>query len=205
MTDIRHRQLHRSWPRRQRKCLAYRWSRLRLHLGDSSLPVSAGSGLQGVRYLHLRVYAACVKLREMIASAVGFDPSSRSLPTGHVTGTRSAMLHEATAGGRLIAEESIEFGTLSKEYQQSTFAGHFVEVGVHSATGKFGSGVCSLWCCRTHPESETARSQVIGAMTMGMGAALMEELAVDDRLGYFVNHDMAGYEVPVHADIRNRR
>ena len=36
---------------------------------------------------------------------------------------------------------------------------------------------------------------------MGMGAALMEELAVDDRLGYFVNHDMAGYEVPVHADI----
>lgn len=38
-------------------------------------------------------------------------------------------------------------------------------------------------------------------MTMGMGAALMEELAVDDRLGYFVNHDMAGYEVPIHADI----
>src|SRR2546427_408023 len=41
----------------------------------------------------------------------------------------------------------------------------------------------------------------IGAMTMGVGAALMEELAVDTRLGYFVNHDLAGYEVPVHADI----
>jgi xanthine dehydrogenase YagR molybdenum-binding subunit len=47
----------------------------------------------------------------------------------------------------------------------------------------------------------TARSQVIGAMTMGVGAALMEELAVDRRRGYFVNHDLAGYEVPVHADI----
>ena len=47
----------------------------------------------------------------------------------------------------------------------------------------------------------TARSQVIGAMTMGAGAALMEELAVDKRFGYFVNHDLAGYEVPVHADI----
>ena len=47
----------------------------------------------------------------------------------------------------------------------------------------------------------TARSQVIGAMTMGVGAALMEELAVDTRLGLFVNHDLAGYEVPVHADI----
>jgi xanthine dehydrogenase YagR molybdenum-binding subunit len=29
----------------------------------------------------------------------------------------------------------------------------------------------------------------------------MEELAVDTRRGFFVNHDLAGYEVPVHADI----
>ena len=42
---------------------------------------------------------------------------------------------------------------------------------------------------------------MIGAMTMGVGAALMEELAVDKRAGYFVNHDLAGYEVPVHTDL----
>jgi xanthine dehydrogenase YagR molybdenum-binding subunit len=36
---------------------------------------------------------------------------------------------------------------------------------------------------------------------MGVGAALMESLEVDKRFGYFVNHDLAGYEVPVHADI----
>ena len=48
---------------------------------------------------------------------------------------------------------------------------------------------------------KTARSQVIGAMTMGVGAALMEELVVDKRYGFFVNHDLAGYEVPVHADV----
>jgi len=48
---------------------------------------------------------------------------------------------------------------------------------------------------------KTARSQVIGAMTMGVGAALTEELNVDKELGYFVNHDLAAYEVPVHADI----
>jgi len=36
---------------------------------------------------------------------------------------------------------------------------------------------------------------------MGAGAALMEELVVDKRSGFFVNHDLAGYEVPVHADI----
>jgi len=38
-------------------------------------------------------------------------------------------------------------------------------------------------------------------MTMGAGAALMEELAIDKRRGFFVNHDLAGYEVPVHADM----
>ena len=48
---------------------------------------------------------------------------------------------------------------------------------------------------------KTARSQVIGGMTMGVGAALMEELVVDKGVGFFVNHDLAGYEVPVHADI----
>jgi xanthine dehydrogenase YagR molybdenum-binding subunit len=48
---------------------------------------------------------------------------------------------------------------------------------------------------------KSARSQVIGAMTMGVGGALMEELAVDRRFGFFVNHDLASYEVPVHADI----
>ena len=38
-------------------------------------------------------------------------------------------------------------------------------------------------------------------MTMGVGAALTEELVIDKRSGFFVNHDLAGYEVPVHADI----
>ena len=87
-----------------------------------------------------------MKLREMIASAVGFDPEQSQFADGKITnGTRSATLHEATAGGRLTAEESIEFGTLSKEYQQSTFAGHFVERSACIARReKFGSGVCSL-------------------------------------------------------------
>lgn len=48
---------------------------------------------------------------------------------------------------------------------------------------------------------KTARSQVIAAMTMGVGAALMEEFAVGTRAGFFVNHDLVDYEVPVHADI----
>ena len=48
---------------------------------------------------------------------------------------------------------------------------------------------------------KSARSQVIGGMVMAAGAALTEDLHVDKRFGFFANHDLAGYEVPVHADI----
>ena len=109
------------------------------------------------------------------------------------------------AGGRRrrsLAEDSIEYGDLDKRYQQSTFGAHFVEVGVDAATGEIRVRRMLAVCAAgriLNPKS--ARSQVIGAMTMGVGAALMEELAVDKRRGFFVNHDLAGYEVPVHADI----
>ena len=48
---------------------------------------------------------------------------------------------------------------------------------------------------------KTARSQLIGGMIWGVGAALEEEGVVDTRSGAFVNRDLAQYLVPVHADI----
>jgi xanthine dehydrogenase YagR molybdenum-binding subunit len=38
-------------------------------------------------------------------------------------------------------------------------------------------------------------------MTFGVGMALLEEAVVDPRSGAFVNGDLAGYLVPVHAGI----
>ncbi len=106
------------------------------------------------------------------------------------------------AGESIVAEDVLEFGNLDKQYQQSTFGAHFVEVGVDAFTAEIRVRRMLAVCAAgriLNPKS--ARSQIIGAMTMGVGAALMEELAVDERLGFFVNHDLAGYEVPVHADI----
>lgn len=175
-----------------------------VRLGDSSFPVSAGSGGQwGANSSTAGVYAACVKLREAIASKLGFDPNTATFADEQVRdGERSARLADAAADGTLTAEDSIEFGDLEKQYQQSTFAGHFVEVGVDRATGEVRVRRMLAVCAAGRIlNPKTARSQVIGAMTMGLGGALMEELAVDKRLGYFVNHDLAGYEVPVHADV----
>jgi len=175
-----------------------------VQLGDSTFPVSAGSGGQwGANSSTAGVYAACVKLREAVANKLGFDPQNAVFTDGRViVDGRSAPLTDAAAAGTLTAEDTIEFGDLQEKYQQSTFAAHFVEVGVDIATGEVRVRRMLAVCAAGRIlNPKTARSQVIGAMTMGLGGALMEELAVDTRLGYFVNHDLAAYEVPVHADI----
>lgn len=175
-----------------------------VRLGDSAFPISAGSGGQwGANTSTAGVYAACVKLRESIAKKLGFNPETAVFEAGEICGDgRRVSLREATADGALSAEDKIEFGDLAEKYQQSTFAGHFVEVGVDAATGEIRVRRMLAVCAAGRIlNPKTARSQVIGAMTMGIGAALMEELAVDTRQGYFVNHDLAAYEVPVHADI----
>ncbi|KJV34848.1 aldehyde oxidoreductase molybdenum-binding subunit PaoC [Luteibacter yeojuensis] len=179
-------------------------SQVSVVLGDSSFPVSSGSGGQwGGNSSTAGVYAACVKLREAIAGALGMDAASAVFDDGKVSaGGRSVPIAEAAKSGEIVAEDSMEYGDLEKTFQQSTFGAHFVEVAVHAATGEIRVRRMLAVCAAgriLNPKS--ARSQVIGAMTMGVGAALMEDLYVDKRLGFFVNHDLAGYEVPVHADI----
>ncbi|MDB5468754.1 MAG: aldehyde oxidase and xanthine dehydrogenase molybdopterin binding protein [Caulobacter sp.] len=175
-----------------------------VRLGDSSFPVSAGSGGQwGGNSSTAGVYAACMKLREVAAGKLGLDPQKAEFVDGRVrVGNDSRPLIEAARDGELVAEDFIEFGDLAKKYQQSTFGGHFVEVGVDAWTAEVRVRRMLAVCAAGRILNPTsARSQVIGAMTMGTGAALMEELVVDKRRGFFANHDLAGYEVPVHADI----
>ena len=175
-----------------------------VRLGDSRFPVSSGSGGQfGGNSSTAGVYAACVALRTKLAERAGFPAEQVIFEDGLLRlGNQSQGLGAVAGPDGLWAEDKIEFGDLTERYAQATFGAHFCEVGVDVDTaevrirrmgGAFAAGRI------LNPKS--ARSQVIGAMTMGAGAALMEELHVDKRFGFFVNHDMAEYVVPVHADI----
>ncbi|WP_407165823.1 aldehyde oxidoreductase molybdenum-binding subunit PaoC [Bradyrhizobium sp. ORS 111] len=175
-----------------------------VRLGDSDFPVSCGSGGQwGGNNSTAGVYAACVKLRDSIAQKLGFNSAEAVFADGVVrAGNRSVPLAQAAGNGGISAEDAIEYGDLAKTYQQSTFGAHFVEVGVDADTAEVRVRRMLAVCGAGRILNPTAaRSQVIGAMTMGVGAALMEDLVVDKRHGLFVNHDLAAYEVPVHADI----
>jgi xanthine dehydrogenase YagR molybdenum-binding subunit len=176
-----------------------------VRLGDSSFPVSCGSGGQwGGNNSTAGVYAACMKLRESIAQKAGFDAGGDIVfADGSIRqGDRSVALAEVAGDEGLVGEDQIEYGDLDEKFHQSTFGAHFVEVGVDVYTGVTRvRRMLAVCACGRILNPKTARSQVIGAMTMGAGAALMEELVLDKRHGFFVNHDLAGYEVPVHADM----
>ena len=175
-----------------------------VRLGDSRFPVSAGSGGQwGANSSTAGVYAAAMALRAKLAEKAGYPVDQAEFEEGLVRHENKSQTLATLAGREGVwAEDSIEFGDLDKRYAQATFGAHFCEVGVDMDTaevrirrmgGAFAAGRI------LNPKS--ARSQVIGAMTMGAGSALMEALDVDTRFGFFVNHDMAEYLVPVHADI----
>ena len=87
-------------------------------------------------------------------------------------------------------------------YSIHTYGAHFAEVGVDADTGEIRlREMLGVFSPGRVLNAKTARSQLIGGMTFGVGMALLEEAVVDLRSGAFVNCDLAGYLVPVNADI----
>jgi xanthine dehydrogenase YagR molybdenum-binding subunit len=178
--------------------------KVEVKLGDSNYPQATGSlGQRGANSSTSGVYAACVKLREAVALKLGLNPAKLIFKDGNViSGKTSIPLINAVASGEITAEDKIEFGKSREDVAHQTFGAQFCEVAVDQDTGEVRIRKMLTVCdCGRILNPKTARSQVIGAMTMAVGGALMEELVVDKNQGFFVNHDLASYEVPTHADI----
>jgi xanthine dehydrogenase YagR molybdenum-binding subunit len=175
-----------------------------VRLGDSRFPVSSGSGGSfGANSSTAGLYVACEELRRQLAQKAGLDPATAVFENGQVRASgRAQSLASLVGQTPVTAEGDIKFAELQQKYAQAGFGAHFCEVGVDSYTGETRvRRMLSVAAAGRILNPKTARSQCLGGMTMGIGSALMEQAVVDTRLGYFVNHDMAGYHVPVHADI----
>src|SRR5262249_19825643 len=89
---------------------------------------------------------------------------------------------------------------LDNSYAYDAFGAHFAEVGVDRDTGEVRvRRMLGVFAAGRILNAKTARSQMIGGMIWGIGAALMEENEVDLRYGSFINQDLASYHVPVSA------
>lgn len=178
--------------------------KVRVRLGDSDFPLSSGSGGSwGANSASSGVYVACRKLRETLAQKAGFNSTDVVFADGRLgVGARSRTLAEVAGPSGVTVTDQATFADMEEQFVQASFAGHFCEVGVDQDSGEVRvRRMLSVCAAGRIINPKTARSQCLGGMTMGIGAALMEEQVVDGRFGYFVNHDLAEYHVPVHADI----
>ncbi|PIF78794.1 xanthine dehydrogenase YagR molybdenum-binding subunit [Variovorax sp. 54] len=178
--------------------------RIGVRLGDTALPMGAGSIASiGASSAGASVFDGCQQLCRLLAQRAGFDAQTARFERGRIAlGRRSHALGELAGAEGLSVLGNVEPGDLHRRYAQAAFGAHFCEVGVDIDTGETRvRRMLGVFAAGRILNMKTARSQAIGGMVFGVGAALHEEAVVDAHHGYFVNHDMAEYLVPVHADI----
>ncbi|KQP18894.1 xanthine dehydrogenase family protein molybdopterin-binding subunit [Methylobacterium sp. Leaf100] len=179
--------------------------RVHVELGDTRLPKAAGSGGSfGAGSAGSALYVACEALRAKIVAAAELGPEEARFADGRVvSGNRSESLTDiAGRAGDIEATGEIKPGAMTEAFSQYSYGAHFAEVGVDADTGEVRlRRMLGVFTGGRILNRKTARSQAIGGMVFGVGAALMEEVVIDPRTGHFVNHDLAEYHVPAHADI----
>lgn len=174
-------------------------------LGDTDLPASSGSGGSwGANSAGSSVYVACEALIRELAEKVGGDAASLTLKDGFViSDNRRTPIGEVVGETAMKALGTFKPGKMGKEYHQAGYGAHFCEVAVNSVTGETRvRRLLTVAAVGRILNEKTARSQCYGGQIWGIGGALTEELVVDPRTGLIVNHDLAEYHVPVHADIQ---
>ncbi len=177
--------------------------RIEVALGDTDYPPAAGSGGSwGAGSAGSAVYLACEMLRGKLAAAMKVDDVALTLKDGMAIGANRATPIGDLVGKGLEATGHIKPGKQEKETTQASFGAHFAEVGVNAVTGEVRvRRMLGVFAPGRVLNAKTARSQCLGGMTFGIGAALTEELIHDTRNGKLVNRDLAEYHVPVNADV----
>jgi xanthine dehydrogenase YagR molybdenum-binding subunit len=88
------------------------------------------------------------------------------------------------------------------ELARHAFGAQFAEVRVDVDSGEVRvARMLGVFAAGRIVNPRTARSQLLGGMTMGLSMALLEESVLDLEFGDYLNHDLAQYHVPVCADV----
>src|SRR3984957_14363771 len=180
--------------------------RIRVELGDTDFPQAAGSGGSwGAASSGSALFDACNTLRAKLAALAGVDPDKARFADGQIEAAgQSTPLIGLIGPEGIDADGEIRPGATSTEFSQQSYGAHFAEVGVDIDTGEVRlRRMLGVFTAGRGLNEKTARSQAIGGMIFGVGAALEEAMILDPRFGCYVNHDLAEYHVPVHADVHD--
>lgn len=185
---------------------------IRFELGDSDMPAAPVSGgSMTVASVAPSVQAACLALIDKIKDlAVAVWPGTArdtvQVGNGQVTagGHQVSVTALMERGGHayLEAEAKTEPGVEKKKFSMHAFGAQFAEVRVDPDLGEIRvSRFVGAFDGGNILNAKTARSQLIGGITYGIGMALLEETLVDGETGRIVNTNVAEYVMPVNADI----
>lgn len=189
-------------------------------IGDSSLPTSpVAGGSWTAASAGSSVQAACEAVKKTLfkyAKNMANSPL-KDVEFEEVEAVAGVIRHKDDRGRNLsiseimhaaeimIIEESATVGPSliqMMKYVSYTHSAVFAEVRVDEDLGvvRVTRIVCAAAAGRIL-NPKTARSQILGGVIMGIGMALHEEAMVDHRFGKVMNHNLAEYHVPAHADI----
>lgn len=181
--------------------------KIRFELGDTRFPpapVSGGSST--VPSVAPAVQAACLKLMEQIKDLAGGNRDALQVRNGQVTGGARAVpiaeLMEQHHREVLEAEVKSTPGDTKQHYSLHAFGAQFCEVRVDPDLGEIRvSRFVGAFDGGNILNGKTARSQLIGGITYGIGMALLEQTVIDPETGRVVNPNVAEYLMPVNPDI----
>jgi xanthine dehydrogenase YagR molybdenum-binding subunit len=164
-----------------------------VQLARTSYPKGFGAGGSiGAAATTVAVDRACAAAREQIAAiAPGYNDIFAEVRRHFPQGLE-------TRGKTLDSADDPNY----QAHAQYTYGATFTEVGVDAFTGEIRvRRMLGVFSCGRILNALTARSQLIGGMVWGIGAALHEGAYADARTGLWVNGDFAEYLIPTHADV----
>jgi xanthine dehydrogenase YagR molybdenum-binding subunit len=192
-------------------------NRVRFELGDTAFPpapVNGGSWLTSS--VGPAVVAACEALRKKLVELARADGTFAGVPDEKLVVRDGALtagddspvriplaeLVNRNGGEPVVADAETKAPESIKKLATFSFGAVFLEVAVDPDLGEIRvSRIASAYHVGRILNPLLARSQIIGGITMGIGAALLEATLPDLATGRMVNANLADYHVPVSTDV----
>lgn len=194
--------------------------RVTFALGDSALPPSPGQGGSTLTSsVGTAIKEACDKLavefaalaaktegspfKDVAADAIVVENASIMVKGKPETKTLFAdILKKNNLPALAILHRSVPNSGERAKYSISSHGVQFVEVAVDEEVGVVRvRRVVQATAAGKIINPKGAHSQEMGGVVWGIGMALTEVTEVDDRFARIMNPNLAGYHVPVNADI----
>jgi len=186
--------------------------RYRVEIGASDLGTGAWTALAQIAADALGVPQESIDLaigdtRLPRASVAGGSSGTASWGTTIVEAARAfrGKFGQAPEPDDEVLADAPE-NTAAEDFALHGYGAQFAEVRVHEDTGEIRvPRLYGMFDAGRVINPRTARSQLVGGMTMGLSMALHEDSVMDTALGHTANPDLAEYHIAANADVHDVR